>query len=61
MKKYISNAVLSISSYFNKIGLIVPILFLFLELKAESDHLAFFYKVHRFGPAGHFKIFKSSL
>lgn len=37
MKKYISNAVLSISSYFNKTGLIVPILFLVLEIKKQNQ------------------------
>lgn len=44
MKKYISNAVLSISSYFNIIGLIVPILFLFLEIKKQNRIILHFSK-----------------
>lgn len=43
MKKYISNAVLSISSYFNKIGLIVPILFLFLKIKKQNQIILHFF------------------
>lgn len=60
MKKYISNSVLSIPSYFNIIGKIVPILFLFLEIKKQIQIILHFSKDPSFC-SGQSEIFKSCL